>query len=86
VESPAETGDSGQDALDAHTWTAARPERLDPDAESGADQLRGLLHAARLHRAERGIPAGTMLPGPADGLQCSAELLRLARLRPEDTI
>ena len=30
--------------------------------------------------------SGTMLSGYADGLQCSAELLRLARLRPEDTI
>ena len=27
-----------------------------------------------------------MLPGHANGLECSAELLRLARLRPDDTI
>ena len=77
---------SGPDALDAHAWPAARPERLDPEAEIQADQLRHLLHAARSHRAQHGIPAGTLLPGHADGLECSAELLRLARLQLDSTI
>jgi valyl-tRNA synthetase len=80
------TGGARQDALDAQPWPTARPWRLDPKAETEADRLRRLLHAARSHRAKQGIPAGTMLPGHADGLECSAELLRLARLRPDDTI
>ncbi len=70
--------------LDARAWPTPCQDRLDPAAEQEAHRLRTLLRAARAHRANLGLPAGILLPARATGLECAPELLRLARLRPDD--